>query len=395
VIAFDRRSAFCVCGRRLLLLRCVRSCFPDAPRRARRSVFAIRGVARDFAIARLAADCVGARPYRALGAGYVGASGAESVPKNFGWRIPLKYFMSLLRMKALAYSKWDAVPALCGFLHFAYVLGFFILFPSLPWWALVCMGIVYSISISWNINGISHNFLHNPYFTWRPLNRVFSLAESLSLGFSQTFYKYVHHRHHMGNSDKPGEDGDTVDWLSIYRHGHDGEAENVWSYVFLSYMRDDPKAIFAEIKRKNPADAYWGVFEIVAFLAFFVLLGVLNWKFIVFFLPFYYLGHCLSYLNGYFLHYGGNPDKPIAWGVSSYEKFYNLLWFNNGYHAEHHFRPKLHWTKMQSLHLQIADQQRREGTRVIKPPHALAFLDPTLPDKSRPLTPETESRATS
>jgi hypothetical protein len=40
------------------------------------------------------------------------------------------------------------------------------------------------------------------------------------------------------------------------------------------------------------------------------------------------------------------------------------------------------------LHEQIAEQQRREGTRVIKPPHALAFLDPTLPDKSRPLTAE-------
>jgi hypothetical protein len=46
---------------------------------------------------------------------------------------------------------------------------------------------------------------------------------------------------------------------------------------------------------------------------------------------------------------------------------------------------------MEQLHSQIAEQQRREGTRVIKPPHALAFLDPTLPEKSRPLTPEADS----
>jgi fatty acid desaturase len=197
----------------------------------------------------------------------------------------------------------------------------------------------------------------------------------------------------MGNSDRPDEEGETVDWLSIYRHGHDGEAENVWSYIFLSYLRDDPKAIFGEIKRKSRPDAYWGVFEIAAFISFFVLMGILNWKFILFFLPFYYLGHCLSYLNGYFLHFGGNPDKPIAWGVSSYEKIYNSLWFNNGYHAEHHFRPKLHWTKMKQLHEQIAEQQQREGTRVIKPPHALAFLDPTLPSKSRPLTTQEAHRS--
>ena len=75
----------------------------------------------------------------------------------------------------------------------------------------------------------------------------------------------------------------------------------------------------------------------------------------------------------------GNPDKPIAWGVSSYHKLYNWLFFNNGYHAEHHFRPKLHWTKMEQLHEEIAEAQRREGVRVITPPHALGFLDPNLP----------------
>jgi len=255
----------------------------------------------------------------------------------------------------------------------------------------VCMGFTYSISISWNINGISHNFLHNPYFESHLLNRIFSLVESLSMGFSQTFYEYVHQRHHMGNSDRPDENGETIDWLSIYRHGHDGEAESAWSYVFLSYFRDDPKAIYREIARRNQSDAFWGVFEIAAFLTFFVLLGFLNWHFILFFLPFYYFGHCLSYLNGYYLHYGGNPDKPIAWGVSSYHKLYNWLWFNNGYHAEHHFRPKLHWTKMDEFHRQIAEQQRREGVRVIIPPHALGFLDPSLPEKSRPLEPKLEA----
>jgi fatty acid desaturase len=285
----------------------------------------------------------------------------------------------------LAYSKWDIVPVLCGFAHLAYIFLFFAAFPVAPLWLLVGMGFAYSISISWNINGISHNFLHNPYFKSHALNRIFSLSESLAMGFSQTFYEYVHQRHHMGNSDKPDDQGETIDWLSIYRHGHDGEAENIWSYVFLSYFRDDPKAIYREIARRNPADAFWGVFEIGAFLSLFAVGFFFNWHFMLFFLPFYYFGHCLSYLNGYYLHFGGNPDKPIAWGVSSYDKIYNWLWFNNGYHAEHHFRPKMHWTKMEAFHHKIAEEQRREGVRVIKPPHALGFLDPDLPEKSRPL----------
>jgi hypothetical protein len=70
--------------------------------------------------------------------------------------------------------------------------------------------------------------------------------------------------------------------------------------------------------------------------------------------------------------------------VSSYHWLYNLLWFNNGYHAEHHYKPKVHWTKMHELHAQIREAQRKAGVRVIRPPHALGFLDPDLPDLRGP-----------
>jgi fatty acid desaturase len=98
------------------------------------------------------------------------------------------------------------------------------------------------------------------------------------------------------------------------------------------------------------------------------------------------------------LHYGGNPDKPIAWGVSSYNKLYNWTWFYNGYHAEHHFRPKVHWTRMEAFRDQILEQQRIAGVRVIRPRHALGFLDPDLRSArrlgSRPIEPESEGNAT-
>src|SRR2546430_13431436 len=48
---------------------------------------------------------------------------------------------------------------------------------------------------------------------------------------------------------------------------------------------------------------------------------------------------------------------------SSYGKIYNWLFFYNGYHAEHHFRPKVHWTKMEKFRQGIADLQKREGDR--------------------------------
>ncbi len=274
----------------------------------------------------------------------------------------------------LAHSYWDIVPVLCGIGHLAYLVGMLLLFAHLPWWANLILGLLYSLSISWNINGVSHNFIHNAYFKSPIFNRLFSLIESLSMVFSQTFYDNVHRRHHMGNSDRQDDHGQTVDWLSIYRHGKDGVAENVWAYTFKSYFRDDPGQIFREIKRRSPFLAWLGVFEIMASITMVIVGFVLNWKFMLFMVPFYYLGHSLSSLNGYYEHWRGNPDLPIAWGVSSYNWLYNVIWFNNGYHAEHHYRPKHHWTRMKELHQQLAVRQREAGVHVISWPHGLGFL---------------------
>jgi hypothetical protein len=49
---------------------------------------------------------------------------------------------------ALAYSNWDAVPVVCALLHAAYIVGLFFLFPVVPWWVMVPLGLVYSVSIS-------------------------------------------------------------------------------------------------------------------------------------------------------------------------------------------------------------------------------------------------------
>ena len=119
----------------------------------------------------------------------------------------------------------------------------FYLFPRVPLWVMLILGFVYSVSISWNINGISHNFIHNPYFRSPLLNRLFSILESITVGFSQIFYECIHMQHHKGNADRPDEHGEAVDWISIYKHGHDGEAEHPLKYTFLSFFREDPKTV--------------------------------------------------------------------------------------------------------------------------------------------------------
>jgi fatty acid desaturase len=273
-----------------------------------------------------------------------------------------------------AWSAWDLIPVLAAFAHLAFVVWLVAGFSSRPWWGNLICGAVYAYAISWNINGVSHNFLHTPYFRSRALNRLFSLLESLAIGFSQTFYTWVHLRHHEGNSDRPGPDGTTRDWLSIYRHGKNGEPEPVLSYVFKGFFRDDVGDIHKALKAKRPTDALWGRIELVAFALFVIGMAAVNWKAVLFLVPFYYLGECLSQLNGYYEHLNGDPDRPIAWGVSSYAPLYNLVWFNNGHHAEHHYRPSVHWTRLPGMRRAIEAEQKAAGVHIIGPAHALGFL---------------------
>ncbi|MBY8958725.1 fatty acid desaturase [Pseudomonas sp. MIS38] len=276
--------------------------------------------------------------------------------------------------RLLAHSLWDLIPVALGLAHFAFVLWLVTAFHDLSWWAYVPLGLGYAISLSWSINSISHNQIHNAYFTPAWLNRAFDLLLSVTIGFSQTLYRDIHNRHHRGNSDLPGPDGKTIDPLSIYLHGKNGQPENPWAYTFLSFFRDDPKPIYNEMRRKRPKDARWVQVEIYVTVAFYLLLAVYDWQAVLVLLPFWYLGQALSSLNGYYEHFGGNPDLPIAWGVSAYSPLYNLLWMNNGYHAEHHYRPKMHWTQVKAYHRQIARQQQEAGVKDIPLAHGLGFL---------------------
>ena len=242
--------------------------------------------------------------------------------------------------------------------------------------------LVYAFSVGWNLNSVAHNFIHNPFFRSARLNRLMSLVITLALVSPQTMYRYIHLKHHAGNADRPGPDGRTIDPLSIYQHGADGKPEPMLAYVFLQFFRDDdPFELARRIGEKRPAEARQALFEFWSIIVVYGLLLVAGlftdrWPFVPLLVVGSYLGQCVSNLCGYYEHLGGDPDKPIAWGVSTYSRLYNWVFLYNGYHAEHHYRPKVHWTRMVALHRQIAEEQAREGVAVIGPAHFLGFLEP-------------------
>ncbi|HEX5264649.1 MAG TPA: fatty acid desaturase [Phenylobacterium sp.] len=278
------------------------------------------------------------------------------------------------------YSAWDAVPATLAYVHLALLLGFFLAWPQMNWTQRTAGAVLYAVAIGWNLDSVSHNFIHNPFFAFEPLNRLTSLVLTLELGTPQTMYKYVHMRHHAGNSDRIGADGGTVDPISLFQYGGDGKVEPVWSYVFRQFWRDDgPFTVARAIGSKRPKEARQALQEFWAIVVVYGVLLVLNWRFVVFLAPFYYLGHCLSFLIAWYEHAGADPDQPIATGVSTYEPIYNWAFLNNGYHAEHHYQPKVHWTKMRELHEATRDARLAAGVRTLRYAHFLGFLDRDAP----------------
>ena len=268
----------------------------------------------------------------------------------------------------------DALPVAVACAHLGFVVWVVAGFAARAWWGNLLCGLGYAWAIAWNINGISHNFIHTPYFRRDLPNRLFAVIESMAIGFSQTIYRAVHLAHHVGNGDRPDAHGQTRDPLSIYRHGQDGAPEPMWRYVVHGALRDDMPGVFADMKRKHPADARWARIEIGAF-ALLVAGGLaLDWRAVLMLVPCWFLGQALSQLSGYFEHLNGNPEVPMAWGVSSYQPLYNLIWFGNGYHAEHHFRPGVHWTRLARFHRAIADRQREAGVHSIGTSHLLGGL---------------------
>jgi fatty acid desaturase len=277
------------------------------------------------------------------------------------------------------YSAYDVIPAVGGLANVAFIFWTFLWFDRLSWWALVPAFFVLAWFYCWNLQCISHNFIHNPFFSSLWLNRVYSVLETWAIGVPQVLYHHYHMNHHWGDSDAKGPDGSTRDWSSIYRYSRDQAPEPFWRYCLVSFWRVEVGPLYRTVVRAGRGHIIQTLVELAALGLLWAVMGWVNWRyFAYFYLPSYYLGWILSYAEGYLEHYGCEPGNPFANSVSSYNRPYNFLWLNNGYHQEHHWDPKTHWTRMRQLREQIRAQLQANGTRILRGPHITALLEDLL-----------------
>ena len=202
---------------------------------------------------------------------------------------------------------------------------------ALPWlagqglWGMSLATCAIAVAVWWLSNTVAHVHLHTPVFRARAHNRLFSLALSLLTGVPQTLWRARHLAHHRG--ERPGR----------VRLG-----------VHLGVQGSLELGLLAHL---------WLLLAVTSPL---FLLGV--------YVPGMLLGLGLCQLQGRGEHLGAHTD-----GISHDGRLYNLLWLNDGYHAEHHRWPGAHWTVLPQRRLAAAPRSPWPPVlRALPSPSALA-----------------------
>jgi fatty acid desaturase len=182
----------------------------------------------------------------------------------------------------------------------------------------------------------------------------------LALGFPQTVFREHHLNHHRYNNMPVAKDGVSPgDRSSLLRFSQvPGESEAFLKYAFLSPFRADLLTYAESAVRRGYGHRV--AIEVSALVCLWSTLLVLDWRFALFFyVPLVHVGHVMTYAEGYFEHHKGVPGDRLKNAVSCYGRLYNLLWFNNGYHQEHHCYPQVHWTQIRAYREKMVPESER------------------------------------
>ena len=270
-----------------------------------------------------------------------------------------------------AHDHRDGVLVVLAILQFGLLVCGIATLGNVAWWISLVLGLASVFLMCTNFQCIAHNFIHNPFFKDKKANIAFSMLNSILIGGSRTLYRFHHLNHHRYNNDLPDPvDGKAKDYSSTWQYGDPPVSEeSLLTYALLGYFRTDFKKLIASARRRHLLGR--------VFLEY-LLLGLLivvslstNWRGVVYFYaPVWLLGNIAAVAENYLEHYGAAPGDRQRDSVSSYGRCYNLIWFNNGYHQEHHFKPQVHWTSVPELKNELPPESER---RVVKGAHWFNF----------------------
>jgi fatty acid desaturase len=272
------------------------------------------------------------------------------------------------RSGIFAHSNWDALLVLITFVQLSLIVWGAINFDHLSIAATAAFALAQVILAATQYDVVMHNFIHTRFFHSRMLNSAFAILCSLPVmsSFTETAMQHLVHHKHVNDPIDPAT-GTTRDPTSTYRFGTAGRHEPIWRYAFLAPLRD---LVEAPDYRGRPAMRRRAFIERSVLVIFWTAIFVYNWHFLIFYLLIVYTAQVINCAQNYFEHYGAVPGNSMTDSVSCYGRLYNLVWFNNGYHQEHHYRPGIHWSRVRKLRREMLPDDRR---RVVRWAHCTNF----------------------
>lgn len=246
----------------------------------------------------------------------------------------------------MKHSKLDLFLVLLLFVQISlFIIPFFYPFSTLQLVGLVLLNI---FMMGTNYQCIAHNFIHIPFFKLGILNQIFSMFNSIGIGLPQSLYR-IHHLNHHRHNNHPD-----TDESSTYRYGKNGKEENIFTYSLLGVIRTDLGALYKSARKQSVLP----VIEILILVYFIGFLAAINWKLVLYYLvPSIFLGQVFAVWENYCEHHRAPLNDRKRDSVSCYNSFYNFIWFNNGYHQEHHYSPQVHWTEIPIVKAQLPDDR--------------------------------------
>jgi fatty acid desaturase len=236
------------------------------------------------------------------------------------------------------HHRLDAILSLISLLQISLLILPFVVDVSTS--QLILLILINLFLIGTNYQCVAHNFIHNPFFKSTFLNQAFSVLNSLCLGIPESVYR-IHHLEHHRHNNNPAKDES-----STYRYGKNGEEENIFLYSTLGVMRTDLVSLYKTALKQSPLVHV----ELLSLSLFIAGLSILNWKlFLGYVLTSYVFGQVFALWENYCEHHYADFSDRKRDSVSCYNSIYNIVWFNNGYHQEHHYSPTIHWTEIPSV----------------------------------------------
>jgi fatty acid desaturase len=212
------------------------------------------------------------------------------------------------------------------------------------------LAVLFIVLANLHLNGPMHYHIHRPMFCAPAANRAYELlCTSVALVGHQE-YRAIHLEHHKHVNDRL-VDGKVSDPVSTYRWGN-GSEEGFFSYVFKGAFKNvfsehDLNQSISFDLAKNKQETYVKVFVVAS-------LAVIDWSFIPLYALMIYGAWTLNWALSYCEHHSATDQQDSRRdSVSCYNRAYNLLFMNTGYHQEHHYRPGIHWTKLPDIKKQL------------------------------------------